>query len=358
MTMYAVVMAGGRGTRFWPLSRESKPKQLLNLRGEKTLIQETVERIAPLVPLDNVLIVTGAAHADDVMAQFPTLPREQVLVEPRGRNTAPCIGLAALSIKKRDPEAVMVVLPADHVISRTPAFIDALSTAISTARKSNYLVTVGIKPEAPETGYGYIEGGDPLSPDTGSSVLRVASFREKPDLPTARSFLEKGTFYWNSGMFVWKVSSIMKALQETLPELYRELLMLEGTLGTPDENEAIKEAYDRIEAISIDYGVMEKASNVLIVPGDFGWNDLGSWDALWAISEKDGNNNVLRGNVITADACDSLVFSKDKLVTLVGVDNLIVVETDDALLILKRGHSQDVKNAVEILENREWKGYL
>lgn len=356
--MYAVIMAGGRGTRFWPLSRESKPKQLLNLTGEKTLIQDTVERIAPLVPLENVRIVTGAAHAEEIIAQFPALPRKNVIVEPRGRNTAPCIGLAALSIKKVDPEAVMVVLPADHVISRTPAFIDALSTAISTARKGNYLVTVGIKPEAPETGYGYIEGGNPLSPDTGSPVLRVASFREKPDLPTARSFLEKGTFYWNSGMFVWKVSSIMKALQETLPGLYRELSMLEGTLGTPYENETIKAVYDRIEAISIDYGVMEKASNVLLVPGDFGWNDLGSWDALWDISEKDVNNNVVRGPVIMVDSCDSLVFAKDKLVTLVGVDNLIVVETDDALLILKRGHSQDVKNAVEILEEKNMKGYL
>ena len=358
MSMYAVIMAGGRGTRFWPRSRESKPKQLLNLTGEKTLIQETVDRISPLVPLKNVIIVTGAAHAEEIIAQFPSLPRENVIIEPRGRNTAPCIGLAALYLRKKDPDAIMVVLPADHMISNTAAFVDALSTAIFTARQGDYLITVGIKPEAPETGYGYIEGGGPFSSNANSSVLNVVSFREKPDLPTACSFLEKGTFYWNSGMFVWKVSSIMKALQRTLPGLYRELSTLEGTLGTHDENEALTHVYNRIDAISIDYGVMEKASNVLLVPGDFGWNDLGSWDALWNISEKDVKNNVVRGPVIAVDSCDSLVFAKDKLVTLVGVDNLIVVETDDAILILKRGRSQDVKHVVEILEKQNQRGYL
>ncbi len=356
--MYAVIMAGGRGTRFWPLSRERRPKQLIDFTGRKTLIQETVDRIAPLVPLHNVLIVTGEAHAGEVAKQFPDLPKENILVEPVGRNTAPCIGLAAFFIKKKVPDSVMIVLPADHVIADNTAFIETLQAAAAAAEKGNYLVTIGIKPAAPETGYGYIEGGKPLSLVGDRSVLAVASFREKPDLKTARSFLERGTFYWNSGMFIWKVSSILEALQKELPDTYGELLSLEGALGTAGQEDAIRRAYERIRPVSIDYGIMEKADNVIMIPGAFGWNDLGSWDALMDVSQKDRAGNATRGRIVTVDTKDSLVLGTDKLVALVGVDNLIVIETEDALLILKRGHSQDVKKAVEILEQQGMKELL
>ncbi|MCK9276275.1 MAG: sugar phosphate nucleotidyltransferase [Syntrophales bacterium] len=351
-------MAGGRGTRFWPLSREAKPKQLISFTGQKTLLQETVDRIEPLVPLRKILIITGAAHAEEVIGQFPDLPKENVIIEPMGRNTAPCIGLAACHLKKKDPDAIMIVLPADHTITDHASFTDTLKTASETAQQGNYLVTIGIRPSAPETGYGYIEAGLPLAPGNRGTILKVASFREKPDFETARSFLERGTFYWNSGMFIWKVSSILEALERELPELYHELQAIEPSLGTLGEEKAVKKAYERICPVSIDYGVMEKAGNVILIPGDFGWNDLGSWDALMDFSPKDANGNVFRGTIINIDSTGSLIFAKEKPVAAVGVSNLIVVETEDAILVMRKGRSQDVKKAVDVLEKNNLKELL
>jgi mannose-1-phosphate guanylyltransferase len=358
--MYAVIMAGGKGTRFWPKSRERMPKHLLDIVSEKTIIQETIDRIVPLVPVDNILIVTGHSHADALAKQLPQIPEKNIIIEPVGRNTAPCIGLAALHIKRKSPDDVMVVLPADHLITDAPRFRHLLSSAAEVAAQSDFLLTIGIKPTYPETGYGYLEQGILKATIKGEDIYEVKSIREKPDLEQAKVFLEKGGFYWNSGMFLWRADTILRAIKKWLPDIHKGLLRIEGAIGTDKEKEIVEYVYRMISSISIDYGVMEKADNVLLIKGDFGWSDMGSWDALWEVLEKDEHGNTARGKAlfIGVDAKNSLIQSSRKLVALVGVEDLIVVETEDSLLICKRGCSQDVKKVVEILEHKKMKEFL
>ena len=358
--MYAVIMAGGKGTRFWPKSREKKPKHLLDIVSPMTIIQETVERIAPLIPEENILIVTGESHAEELMRQVPRIPKENIIIEPLGRNTAPCIGLAGLHIRRKSPHDVMVVLPADHLIHNAPRFRDILSIAADMASGGDYLVTIGIRPSSPETGYGYIEKGDLKAAIKGENIYAVKSVREKPALKQAKAFLKKGGFYWNSGMFVWNVDAILGAIEKWLPQVQAGLMQIAGTMGTAGEKETIRRAYDDFPSISIDYGVMEKAENILLIEGDFGWSDMGSWDALWEVSDKDENGNAAncRDLFVGVDTRNSLVNSPRKLVALLGVEDLIVVDTEDSLLICKRGSSQDVKKVVEILEDKKKKEYL
>ena len=348
--MYAVIMAGGKGTRFWPRSRERKPKHLLDIIGDRTIVQETVDRIRPIIPSENILIVTGKRHADELMRQLPEVPRDNIIIEPVGRNTAPCIGLAALHIRKRTPDDVMVVLPSDHLIADEKKFLEILGAAAEMAERGDHLVTIGIRPTAPETGYGYIEQGGRKAEIRGEEVLKVRSVREKPDADQARKFLEEGGFLWNSGMFVWRTSVLLDAVRQWLPDLYRGLTRIEGALGTAREAAVVDEVYRDAKSISIDYGVMEKARNALVVPGDFGWSDVGSWDSLWEVSRKDEKGNAARGRLIAVGSRNCLVHSPAKPVALVGVDDLIVVETDDVLMICRRGSSQDVKKAVDALE--------
>ncbi|ABC77001.1 mannose-1-phosphate guanylyltransferase [Syntrophus aciditrophicus] len=356
--MYAVIMAGGKGARFWPRSREHKPKHLLDITGTRTIIQETVSRISSLIPPDRTLIITGAAHADELRRQLPEIPAENILVEPVGRNTAPCIGLAAIHIRRRAGDAVMAVLPSDHVIADDRVFLDTLAAAAEAAEREDALVTIGIKPTGPETGYGYIERGNPVGQIGGKLIYGVWSIREKPPLEQAMSFVEAGTFYWNSGMFIWKTSTILQAIETHLPDLHAGLLRLEAALGTEQYEVVLRDTYEETRSISIDYGVMEKADKVLVIPGNFAWSDVGSWDALWEFLEKDFAGNACRGEVIAVESADSLVYSPKKLVALVGVRDLIVVETDDALLICRRGDSQKVKSIVDILEEKNLKNYL
>ncbi len=358
--MYAVIMAGGKGTRFWPKSRERMPKHLLDIVSPRTIIQETIERIAPLIPEEHMLIVTGESHADELMKQVPHIPKENVIIEPLGRNTAPCIGLAALHIRRKSPHDVMVVLPADHLIHDAPRFRDLISIAANMAGRGDFLVTIGIRPTGPETGYGYIEKGNLKTAINGEKIYAVKSVREKPPLKQAKAFLKKGGFYWNSGMFVWNVDAILGAIEKWLPGINEGLLQIEDAAGTAGESEAVRRVYETIPSISIDYGVMEKADNTLLIEGDFGWSDMGSWDALWEMSDKDENGNaaMYRDLFLGVDARNSLIHSPRKLVTLLGVEDLIVVDTEDALLICKRGSSQDVKKVVEILEEKKKKEYL
>lgn len=356
--MYAVIMAGGKGSRFWPRSREKMPKHLLDIMGDRTIIRQTVDRIRPLVPPERTLIVTGRSHAAELIRQLPEIPAENILIEPVGRNTAPCIGLAALHIEKRAPDAVMLVLPSDHRIGNEKAFHRVLAAAVQTTIQGDVLVTIGIRPTSPETGYGYIEQGDPLPDCGGAGTCGVRSIREKPPLEQARAYLRQGGFLWNSGMFVWRNAVILDAIRRFLPDLHSGLVRVREALGTDKEEETVGEFYTDQQAVSIDYGVMEKAENVLVVPGDFDWSDLGSWDALWEVSGKDGQGNAVRGPFIGIDAHDCLVHSPGKMVALVGVRDLIVVETEDALLICRRGLSQDVRRVVETLENRNSREYL
>jgi mannose-1-phosphate guanylyltransferase len=338
--MYAVIMAGGRGARFWPRSRESKPKHLLDIVSDKTIIRETVDRISPMIPPEKILVVTGESHAQELIRQLPEIPQENIIVEPVGRNTAPCIGLAALHIKRKAPDAVMLVLPSDHLISDEKQFRKVLNVAATVARCGDYLVTVGIRPTGPETGYG------------------VRSVREKPNLAQAQALLDQGGFSWNSGMFIWRVSSILTALQQWLPDLYEGLLQIEAALGTASEAAVVGQVYRQARSVSIDYGVMEKARNTLVIPGDFGWSDVGSWDALWEVSPRDEQGNAVRGQAIAIDSRNCLVHSPGKTVALVGVEDLIIVETGDALLVCKRGCSQDVRKVVDRLEREQKSEYL
>lgn len=358
--MYALIMAGGRGTRFWPRSREKYPKHLLDIVGKQSLIQDTVDRIAPIVATENIYIVTGAPHADELMKQLPHIPKSNILIEPIGRNTAPCIGLASLTMKRKASDEVMCVLPADHVILQVDEFREVLHVAAEAAHQGDHLVTIGITPKRPEVGYGYLEQGNFKMSIRGRDVYEVASIREKPPRETAEQFLRMGRFFWNSGMFIWRISSILKAIETYLPDLYQSLLRIEEVLGTPKEAEVIEREYTAIHPISIDYGVMEKAHNVLLVKGDFGWSDVGSWDALWEVTEKDGDGVAVHScsSFVGIDIKNTLVYSSRKLVALLGIEDLIVVDTDDALLICRRGMSQDVRKIVDEIERRKLNEYL
>jgi mannose-1-phosphate guanylyltransferase len=358
--MHAVIMAGGRGTRFWPRSREKKPKHLLDIISNRTLIQETIDRISPLIMPENILVVTGRKHARALMNQLPEIPAGNIIIEPEGKNTAPCIGLATLHIRKKAGDDIMVVLPSDHAIADPGKCLQVIRAAAQTAASADTLVTIGIKPTSPQTGFGYIERGDSIENGTTEEVFRVKSIREKPDYQQALKFVQSGNFYWNSGMFIWKVSTILKSISRWLPDLSSGLTTINETLGLPGEKAAIRKIYKNLVSISIDYGVMEKADNVCVVQGDFGWSDVGSWDALWEISAKDENGNVFTGgsNVISTGSTGSLVYSRQKLVALSGVKDLIVVETKDAILICPKGNSQDVKKIVETLEAKKLKKYL
>lgn len=356
--MFGLVMAGGFGTRFWPKSRVKHPKQLLKIFGEKTMIQNTVERLQPLVPNKHLFIVSTETHSEEIKIQLPFLPPENLIVEPRGKNTAPCIGLSALFMERIDPEDVMVVLPADHLIENNEMFINTLKVGAKVAAASEGLVTIGIEPSYPATGYGYIQFNQEISNFDGISVLKVKTFAEKPNLATAKRFLKSGEFLWNSGIFVWKIKTILKEIEEHLPHLYDGLMEIREILGTEKESETIKRVYRQIKSISIDYGVMEHAKEVIVLKGKFGWNDLGSWDEVYKLLPKDENSNVMIGHHIIKDGKGCYIDALDKLVAVVGLNNLIVVDTDDAILICDRNRAQEVKEIVEIAKRKKLDQYL
>jgi mannose-1-phosphate guanylyltransferase len=352
--LHGVIMAGGRGTRFWPLSTRARPKQLLSIAGRRTMIQETFDRLEPLVPPSRLWVVTGAGEAGEVARQLPKLDPAQLLVEPVGRNTAAAIALAARQVAARDPRAVMAVLPADHAIADPAAFRAALGAAARAAAEHPVLVTLGIAPARPETGYGYIERGGVTLRAGGHTFYSVARFREKPDRATAERYLAGGEHHWNAGVFVWRVETILEEIATHLPELAREL----GASGitSPERAEAaaaVAHAYGRIEGISIDYGVLERSTRTWVLPVDCGWNDVGSWSALFDIRSPDAEGNVLAGDVLAIDARDSLVEGVEgTLVALVGVRDLVVIAARGAFLVCARDHAQDVRRVVEELERR------
>jgi mannose-1-phosphate guanylyltransferase len=324
------------------------------------MIQETVDRIKPLIAPENILIVTGKKHARELIKQLPELPINNIIIEPEGKNTAACIGLAALHVKKIAGDDIMVVLPADHAIGNSDKYRAVISAAAQKAAQNNALVTIGIKPASPHTGFGYVEQGESQGQVSGEEVFRVLSIREKPDFPQAQTFLQSGKFYWNSGMFIWKASIILKEIARWLPDLNKGLIKIEAALGSAKEARTVASAYKGLPSISIDYGVMEKANNTFMLKGDFGWSDVGSWDAVYEMSAKDdkGNAATTGSSVIFEDTEGSLVYSPQKLVAVVGVKDLIVVETKHALLICKKGASQDVKKVVKTLEEKKIKKCL
>lgn len=357
----AVIMAGGVGTRFWPRSRERSPKQLLEIVGKGTMIQNTVKRIAPLVPPQNVFVVTNRVQRAAVIKQLPQVPEGNILEEPVGRNTAPCIGLAAMHVRRRVPDAVMIVLPADHMIVQEEDFLQVLSVAIGVAAESKSLLTLGIHPTRPETGYGYIQFDSEKgahNPFLERGAMRVRTFAEKPNMQTAERFLASGDFLWNSGMFVWRADVILDQIRTCLPELFDELSKVEQVIGTQQYQNFLEKAYGVIRGISIDYGVMEKSGQVFVLRGDFGWTDVGSWDEVWYQSGKDPHGNSITGRVIQRDLNNSLVYAPDRIVAVIGADDLIIVDTPDALLICRRGRSQDVKEIADYLRRKQMDQYL
>ena len=364
MTRFAVIMAGGLGERLWPLSRKETPKQFLRLLGERTLLQQTVARIAPLVPPENTYIVVGSTQVGIVREQLPELPDENIIVEPMGRGTAPCVGLAATRLSRVDPSGVMIVLPADHAIADEERFLQLLDDAASVASTGTHLVTLGITPNHPATGYGYIQALNHFvtsGPGTSSEVLEVKRFTEKPDLETAERFLQEGGYYWNSGMFVWRVDAILREMKEHMPKLHAALMEIEKYAQASDYEENLERIYAKQEANSIDYGVLEKSEHVLVIPtGDIGWSDVGDWSALSKVLETDDVGNLIRASHIGVDTSNCTILSKHasekrRLVATLGVSDLVIIDTDDALLVMDKSRAQEVKKILKIQATKEGK---
>jgi len=347
---YSVIMAGGSGTRFWPRSRADRPKQLLNITGDEILLKKAVELIKPITPPERIKIVTTRAQAEAVMRIVPEIAQRDIIAEPFGKNTAPAIGISALYVEKDSPGSVIVVLPADHFIEDHEVFRQTIRAAVNKALQGDCIVTVGISPGGPETGYGYIETGTLI--DKEPAIYTVLSFHEKPDLQKARDFIERGTLFWNSGMFIAKAAVMLREIGEHLPRAYELLMDIGASLGRDDEQRVIGEAYGKMEAISIDYGVIEKSKNVLMVEGNFGWDDVGCWPSAAQYWPNDDEKNACIGEVVNLDSSRCIVHSPQKPVALLGVEDLIIVEEDDVLLVCKKDRAQDVRRLVEILRAR------
>jgi mannose-1-phosphate guanylyltransferase len=348
--LYGLILAGGRGTRFWPRSRRAQAKQVLKFFGDRSLIQQTVDRLRPVLPPESIWILTNDYLRAEIVKQLPEVPRKQILAEPAQRNTAPAIGLAAHILQSIDPEAVMGVFPADHVIGKPRDFVRLIRLAFKAAREGK-IVVLGIQPRWPETGYGYIEFKDAA---VAGREAPVRSFREKPDAATAEEFLKSGNFYWNAGMFFWKTSVLLDALRRYQP---KTATLIAGLPAFSNRQFAAKmaEVFPRCENISIDYAVLEKASNVVGIPaGDIGWNDVGSWNAIYELQHRDSHGNAFRGDALAVDSRGNYVdAAKSKLIALLGVHDLIVVDTPDALLIADRGRAQQVGDLVRLLEKQK-----
>jgi mannose-1-phosphate guanylyltransferase len=346
--VYGLILAGGRGTRFWPKSRRATAKQVLRLFGDRSLIQQTVDRLRPVLPPERIWILTNDHLRDEIVRQLPEVPKRQILAEPAQRNTAPAIGLAAQILHGLDPESIMGVFPADHVIGKPRQYVRLIKAALKAARAGK-IVVLGIQPRWPETGYGYIEFPKGVQPG-GLESLPVKRFREKPDAATAARFLKGGNFYWNAGMFFWKTSVLLDALRQHLPKTASLLASLPA-FGSAKFSKSVGEAFPKTENISIDYAVLEHAANVVgLAAGDIAWNDVGSWNAVYELHARDRAGNALRTHTMIEDSTGNYVDAEKKLVALLGVKDLIVVDTPDALLIADRGRAQQVGELVKLLE--------
>jgi len=346
---HAVIMAGGTGSRLWPVSRRATPKQLLKLAGDDTMFQHSVYRMAPLMGPEQVYVVARADLISALSAQVPTLPGENYIVEPEGRGTAPAIALAAIHLLQSDPDAVMAVLTADHYIADTAAFRTTLSAAQDLAL-DGHLVTLGIEPLFASTGFGYIEQGSPGIPVDGLAVYDVAAFTEKPDAETAEAMLKSGNYVWNGGMFIWRAARILQEFERQMPVFHAQLMEIAATLGTPKYEDVLARVWPTVETETIDFGIMEGAEDVVVLPVEIGWSDVGSWASVFDVRPSDEDGNILLGRHESIDTANTLVYGGKRLIATIGVDNLIIVDTPDALLICRRGHEQDVKAIVSRLK--------
>ncbi len=352
---YCVIMAGGVGSRFWPKSRKDMPKQFLDILGSgKSFIRHTFERFAPIIPIENFLVVTNSTYKELVLEHIPELSPDQILSEPIGRNTAPCICYAAYTLRKIDPSAQMIVTPADHFISDQEEFIGAVQECVEfTTTHPNSLITLGINPTHPETGYGYIQSSDNLP------ISKVKCFTEKPSLEVAQMFLQHKEFYWNSGIFIWRAEDIINAIERYLPDYYTLFSSIEEQLRTPAEEEAVRGVYSECKSISIDYGVMEPAENVYVRCGNFVWSDIGTWGSLYQHSPKDQDGNVCCKETFTFNTHNSVIsLAKDKIAVVSGLDNFIVVDTNDVLMICPRSEEQNIKKFMDEVKYHKGEKHL
>lgn len=357
MKVTALIMAGGKGERFWPRSRTTCPKQFIDVSGcGRTMIQLTVDRILPMVKMEDIYIATNESYKDLVKEQLPDILDENILCEPVGRNTAPCIGLGAAYMLKKGEDSVMLVLASDHLIKYEDIFREVLKEAVEIAEKDRNIVTIGIMPDCPETGYGYIKKNNDV---TNGNAYEVDRFVEKPNRETAMEYLKTGDYFWNSGMFVWKASTVMASMQEYMPDIYEHLQNISNSIGTDEETKVLHDEFVAMRSESVDYGIMEKAKDIYVLPGQFGWDDVGSWLAVGRIKGEDESGNTLTGNTVTVNTKNCIIEAKDKLIATVGLDGIVVVDTEDVTLIGDRIHMGDIKKVLEKLrEKDDTKKYL
>lgn len=348
MNKTVLIMAGGRGERFWPKSRKELPKQFLSLTGDgKTMIQLTVERLLPLIKLEDIYIVTNKDYKELALSQLPGIPSDNIICEPMGKNTAPCIGLGAINIAKKYDDAIMYVLPSDHQIKFTQMFLSTLMDAAEIAEQNSNLVTIGINPDYPETGYGYIK----FNPNEVSRRgYKVEKFVEKPNIELAKEYIKTEEYLWNSGMFTWKLSSILQKFSEFMPETYKGLMNIKESMGTEMEESVLIEEFKNMESQSIDYGIMEKASDIYIIPGTFGWDDVGSWLAVERLQKSNELGNVVKGDIISVNTSNCIIQGDKKLIATVGLEDMIIVDTSDATLICHKDHAGEIKKVIENLK--------
>jgi len=356
--IYSFIMAGGSGTRFWPRSRMAKPKQYLSMFGEDSLLQSTIKRFSRFTEPEKIYIVSSKNQTGELEKQAHMLPKENLIYEPIGKNTLPCIGLAAIFAEKENPDGIMVVSPSDHLIENDGPFFETLEAAVNIAETKNGIVTIGISPTYPATGYGYVQVNKDTVEEEKIRQFKVERFVEKPNHSTATDYLEQGGFYWNSGMFVFKVSVFLEAVKEFAPGLYNDLRKIQDDMGSPTFMQTLDTIYHAVESISVDYGIMEHAQNIYLVEGNFDWNDLGSWESVYQLSEKDKNGNVASDHAIFLDSKNSYLYSENGMVALVGLDDVIVVQEGNATLVCKRERTEDVKKIVEQLKAEKKNQFL
>jgi mannose-1-phosphate guanylyltransferase len=349
--IFCLIMAGGAGTRFWPGSKVAKPKQYLNIVGNDSLLQSTIKRFSAFTSEEHIYIVSGKDQSAVLEKQTQMLPKENLIYEPVGKNTLPCIGLAAMIAEIENPDGIMVVSPSDHLIENVELFKDTVLTAVKIAAERDGIVTLGISPNYPTTGYGYIKVAKEITGENEIRQFKVDRFVEKPDKDTASSYLEQGGFYWNSGLFIFKISVFLKAMKEFAPDLYSDLRRIQADINNPSFDQTLDTIYRAIKGISVDYGIMEHAKNIYLVEGNFVWNDLGSWESVYQVSRKDNNGNVVSGEGILVDSKNSYVKTDNGLIAIVGLDDIIVVQDGNTTLVCKRDKAEDVKKIVEQLRS-------
>lgn len=338
----AVIMAGGKGERFWPLSTDEKPKQFLKLLGEETMLQMTISRLLPIIPIENIFVVTGKSYTELVTSQLPRLPKENIIIEPCGRNTAPCIALSALYISNKFEDATMIVLPSDHMIENEEEFRKIILKASKFVQQRNEaLVTIGIEPNRPETGYGYIKAKIENNYLRINDIYKVDAFKEKPDINTAKEYLKYGDYLWNSGMFMWKASTILRLTSKYLKNTFD--VLSEIASDADHYEELLERNYKKTDSISIDYGILEKADDIYVIPGDIGWDDVGSWYSVERYMDKDDKGNVCIGNVLSLDSYNNIIYSKGKPIVTAGLQDLFLIETEDMIFITTKEKISKIK---------------